>query len=325
MESKIPAAQPLSSQVGGHAGVLETEDGSLIIKPALPIELKFYQELQHNPELASLRRFTPKFIGTLKLEGQLDETKPSADGSMKIMPIDAPEKECLVVENLSYPFLKPNILDVKLGTVLYDRFAVPDKVERMIKAARNTTSLETGIRLTGFQVYNNITGQAVVTSKAYGKSIQPSQLPEGIKRFFPVHEPLEGNKAAKSTYGLPLSTLLPILIYIKEEIKNIRENYSEHEIRMVGGSLLIIYEADWDHAAKRLEYVDSESEEESEEEEVIDLGTEDDSPKAGPPFVVKLIDFAHTHLAPGEGPDEGVLLGLDTILRLINDRILELS
>ena len=57
----------------------------------------------------------------------------------------------MVLENLSYGFLKPNILDIKLGTVLYDDTAPPDKVARMEKTARNTTSFETGIRLTGFQ------------------------------------------------------------------------------------------------------------------------------------------------------------------------------
>ena len=58
----------------------------------------------------------------------------------------------MVLENLSFGFLKPNILDVKLGTVLYDDTAPPDKVARMEKAARSTTSFETGVRLTGFQV-----------------------------------------------------------------------------------------------------------------------------------------------------------------------------
>jgi 1D-myo-inositol-tetrakisphosphate 5-kinase/inositol-polyphosphate multikinase len=58
----------------------------------------------------------------------------------------------MVLENLSYGFLKPNILDVKLGTVLYDDTASPEKKARMEKVARNTTSFETGIRLTGFQV-----------------------------------------------------------------------------------------------------------------------------------------------------------------------------
>ena len=60
--------------------------------------------------------------------------------------------QSIVLENLLFPFFKPNILDIKLGTVLYDETASPEKVARMQKTARETTSLETGIRLTGFQV-----------------------------------------------------------------------------------------------------------------------------------------------------------------------------
>ena len=58
----------------------------------------------------------------------------------------------IVLENLSHPFSKPNILDIKLGTVLYDESASEEKRARMIKTAKETTSFETGVRLTGFQV-----------------------------------------------------------------------------------------------------------------------------------------------------------------------------
>ena len=47
--------------------------------------------------------------------------------------------------------------------------------------------------------------------------------------------------------------------------------------------------------------------------------------KPGPAFTVKLIDFAHTRLAPGEGPDSGVLLGLDTTLKLVDGRIAQVE
>jgi 1D-myo-inositol-tetrakisphosphate 5-kinase/inositol-polyphosphate multikinase len=48
--------------------------------------------------------------------------------------------------------LKPNILDIKLGTKLYDDDASEEKKARMIQAAAATTSFTTGVRLTGFQV-----------------------------------------------------------------------------------------------------------------------------------------------------------------------------
>ena len=60
--------------------------------------------------------------------------------------------QSLVLENVSASFVKPCILDIKLGTVLYDESASEEKKARMIKAAADTTSLEAGVRLTGFMV-----------------------------------------------------------------------------------------------------------------------------------------------------------------------------
>lgn len=84
--------QALSSQVGGHAGVLTTDDGSLIIKPALPVELKFYQSLASDPNFEALRPFTPNFLGTLKLEGQVDQSKPSEEGIV-LAALETPQKD----------------------------------------------------------------------------------------------------------------------------------------------------------------------------------------------------------------------------------------
>jgi inositol-polyphosphate multikinase len=58
----------------------------------------------------------------------------------------------LVLENLTHPFSKPNVIDIKLGTVFYDEDATPEKKERMIKKSRESTSLQTGIRISGFVV-----------------------------------------------------------------------------------------------------------------------------------------------------------------------------
>ncbi|KAI3619398.1 inositol polyphosphate multikinase [Moniliophthora roreri] len=313
---------PLISQVGGHAGVQSTQDGSLIIKPALGLEHQFYQSLTTSSSdegLGRLRPFVPKFYGTLKLEGELvpdvnaGETKEA--GEVKVKEVEGGQKENLVLENLSHPFSKPNILDIKLGTVLYDESAPPDKVERMLKTARQTTSLETGVRLTGFQVYDNSTSQAVNTPKSYGKSIKPSDLPDGIAKFFPI--PSDTN-----TSGLPPRLLLPILENIKEDIQEIREAVAGIEMRMVGGSCLIIYEADWEKAEEGVDWLNETPNDEEEEEE---SEGEEEGKKKGPPYVVKLIDFAHTRFKSGEGPDEGVLKGLDTVLRLLDGRIGEVK
>lgn len=93
--SSIASTIPLKSQVGGHAGVLTTEDGSLLIKPALPLELKFYQSLQSDSGFAPLRPFIPTFYGILKLEGKVDESLPSYRGAT-ITAIEGQKDECLI-------------------------------------------------------------------------------------------------------------------------------------------------------------------------------------------------------------------------------------
>ena len=178
MASTSTIIHHLESQVGGHAGVSTTENGSLLIKPAVPTELAFYQRLQQDSNLEDLRAFTPTFLGTLELIGKVDEAGSAVSESIVVEPLASEEKDeslvllvsqfrqvvspdamffylqSIVLENLSFSFLKPNILDIKLGTVLYDETASPEKVARMQKTALETTSFETGVRLTGFQVSN---------------------------------------------------------------------------------------------------------------------------------------------------------------------------
>lgn len=63
----------LAPQVGGHAGVSTSEDGSLLFKPALAQEINFYQSLTSDPVLAPLRPWIPKFYGTLRFEGKVQD------------------------------------------------------------------------------------------------------------------------------------------------------------------------------------------------------------------------------------------------------------
>ena len=179
-------------------------------------------------------------------------------------------------------------------------------------------------------MYDLATGKAVNTPKAYGKSIKPADLPEGIARFFPfggaldaLQEPAaNGDNGAKpwTGTGLPLDLLLPILESMREDIAEIRAALAQMDLRMVGGSLLIIYEADLDRAREGLKWMEEAPEDEDEEEEEEE-DNEDDEKRVGPPYIVKLIDFAHTKIVPGIGPDEGVLKGVDTVLRLLDGRI----
>nr|GAT59972.1 predicted protein [Mycena chlorophos] len=178
----------------------------------------------------------------------------------------------------------------------------------MIKTAETTTTLRTGMRLTAFQVYDNATGEPVLTPKTYGKSISADQLPEGFERFFPV----------ASTQGLPAPLLLQILELLREDVQDIRDVLVDIELRMIGASLLILYESDATRAEEGIKWMLRDPDEDEEEEDDDDDDDEDEPPR---PYDVRLIDFAHTRFTPGKGPDEGLLLGLDTILDQLDRRM----
>jgi 1D-myo-inositol-tetrakisphosphate 5-kinase/inositol-polyphosphate multikinase len=132
--------------------------------------------------------------------------------------------------------------------------------------------------------------------------------------------------------GLPARTLLPILEALRDVVEDVLDALSGVELRMVGASLLIVYEADADRAEEgmrwveeRMKIADEEPVEGEGDDEGGDEEDEDEEDGKSPPFCAKLIDFAHTRLKPCEGPDEGVLLGLETTLGLLEGRIKEVS
>lgn len=170
------------------------------------------------------------------------------------------------------------------------------------------------------QVYDTVTGQPTNTPRSYGKSIKASDLPDGIAGFFPVHSP-------QSTQGLPKEQLLPVIETIRKHVAAVRDAFAQLEIRMAGGSFLIIYEGDLERAEQGICLLGEDGWEEDEGDEDGDEDEDEDEEniKPGLPCLVKLIDFAHTKVVAGEGPDEGVLLGMDTTLKLLDGRISQIK
>lgn len=112
---------------------------------------------------------------------------------------------------------------------------------------------------------------------------------------------------------------------------------------MIGGSLLIVYEGDEDALRSALDRetnsaksaTDSQpttsgaggstSDTESEESVATSDSQGDALPHTRISCDVRLIDFAHTRAAPGEGPDEGVLKGLGKVRELLEGWLSEYS
>lgn len=203
------------------------------------------------------------------------------------------------------------------------------------------------------QVYSNHSPNPITTPKSYGRSITKEQLPEGIERFFPVslaHYPTPPNpretsdpKVSEPHPGLPPFLLHRVLTTLESDLEGLKAAVSNIEMRMVGGSILIIYEGDWDRASKVLSTpsrtgpMEKDDDEEQEEEieveidengqvvlesipnEVMDEEEEEEEEQA-PLCSLSLIDFAHTRFTKGQGADEGVLKGIQTVIDLVRQR-----
>ncbi|KAG9051730.1 hypothetical protein FS842_011114 [Serendipita sp. 407] len=212
-----------------------------------------------------------------------------------------------------------------------------------------------------FQVYDTKTERMINVPKDYGRALKVSQLPEAIARFFPIKTPilslstptpdLEGGGGGgddlitPSPAGTEPRSLLPVLRGVLDAIREIREALAQTELRMVGGSVLVIYEGDSNVLARALDsqeeavVVDALEQSKTSEQggaTITSIGVGGVTAGAGvgvgggaggkkpiPAYAVKLIDFAHTKLEEGIGPDEGVVLGLDTTVSLLEGRIKE--
>jgi len=329
----------LDSQVGGHAGVMTTEDGLLIIKPCLPKELEFYNQLAVNEPFAPLRPFIPKMYGTLKQMDSADGAAALASGGLdpsavgKVLEATSNKGEArphhaesLVLGNICSSFSSPATMDLKIGTVYYDDDASPEKKAQKIKDAASTTALETGAKITGFQIFDHTTGENISVDKSYGKSLKASELPDAMRRFFPL---TSSQSETPEGVGLPKFLLVPVLSGLVEDIQQIRDVLDKMEFRMVNSSLLVVYESNWDSARASLELS---KEKETKQHGQEDGGDEDEDEESDEDeederklYAVKLIDFAHTKLTPGRGKDEGVILGLDSTLRLLRGRLEEIQ
>ncbi|GAA6049733.1 hypothetical protein JCM3770_004432 [Rhodotorula araucariae] len=338
-------------QVGGHADTILASplSSSTLIKPASARELAFYEQLA--PSLAVdgpfLGEWTPAFYGTLRLAGKVQEggtvapLDTSADGAGDIEP------EMLVLENLTYRFLRPNVLDIKLGTQLFDEDASDEKKARMRKAAAASTSAQAGVRLTGFQVWDAATESYVQTPKPFGNALAVAELPLGLARFFypPLSRPssaelASGAPARPEPTALPIELLLPVVRTLVRRLDDLVALWAKLPLRMRGGSLLVVVEGD----AAALEAAllraqaqraragpNEHDDDQDEDDDGTSVSTTDEEGNAAEAtrqaFELRLIDFAHTRgLLPGEdGPDEGVLLGLNTVKGLLEGLVKDLQ
>ncbi len=223
--------------------------------------------------------------------------------------------QAVVLENAAHGFVKPNIMDVKLGVRLWADDAAEEKKIRFDKVTEETTHKELGFRVAGMRVWqgHGAKGPDIdeegfkVYDKNYGRlAIHKGNVHEAFRDFI-----FSESAGIDEELGKLVSQAF------LADVTRIQEVLESQESRMFSASLLFIFEGDG--AALRLAMeeastspatlVNGDFENSEEEEDII-------GPKI---YVVKVIDFAHASWVPGQGPDENSLLGVRSVAKILKN------
>ncbi|KAL9940793.1 hypothetical protein V8E36_000281 [Tilletia maclaganii] len=342
-----PLFESFDAQVAGHPStVFRTRGGQVIVKRSLPEEIRFYYE-HFNPGVdgpqdpstiakKKLALLTPRCHGAVQLSEPADikaekgrikmaegivSTGPPLPKLIDLTPAitlqsggaSITRANALVLENILHGFIAPNVLDIKLGTQLWDENATAEKRERMIQAAQTCTSGEFGVRLTGWQTWDEARQKPFNVSKLFGKNILTRpELELGARIFFcsPRHaddtdrynrvlekDPKDTPVIATSLPTLPRHLIHQLItIGLLPQLRDIHTLVKGVEWRVRGSSVLLVYEGSAAALEQKLR-----------------------DPMLDPTSYCKarLIDFAHASFVPGHGPDGGYILGLQTAMSLL--------
>ncbi|CAM1503279.1 Fc.00g080550.m01.CDS01 [Cosmosporella sp. VM-42] len=354
--------------VAGHAGTLCSANGELFIKPCTQSEINFYHSAnRRHPEFADLM---PLFMGSLLLtdpsDGSLDEavagiishtghiqtSKEQIAASVKEQvahcvaepPKDkdswVPSKDnkiktdkAVVLENATFGFTSPNILDVKLGVRLWADDAPLQKKQRFDKISSETTHGKLGFRIAGMRVFRGSEDktelddeQYKLYDKDYGRvTVTEDNVVDEFRKFI-------FNKAA----GIDEDLGKAVCAAFVRDLQRVEDILSRHESRMYSASLLFVFEGDGQalrnaieennalvdaeagigQAARTTKRVDSGIALDEDEEVDDDSDLESSLPQI---YSLKLIDFAHAEWTPGKGPDENSLTGVRSLTRIFEE------
>lgn len=373
-------------------GTLSDIDGELFIKPCVQQEIDFYEKaFTEHPDFASLM---PVYLGTLALNDvtsveSLNEQLPgiadhlsqglkeeavqrakdaAAEEAAEVAdePINIawrPNKnrristnKSVVLENSTYGFKKPNILDAKLGKRLWADDAPAEKKKRFDEISKATTNGSHGFRIAGMRVYKGSDDPGEldadgfkVFNKDYGRfQVSKDNIVQELGKFI-------FNERAGIDRDLGRAVAQAFL----EDLRRVEEVLANSETRMYSASLLFTFEGDGEALRAAIEENNAAaSEAEQDEEEsigeiditqekvakidaqalsgaiegdvkVIQLmgdampdGEEEDADElSNLPriYSLKLIDFAHAEWVPGQGPDENSLLGVRSLVKIFEE------
>ena len=245
----------------------------------------------------------------------------------------------VILENVAHGFEKPNVLDVKLGRRLWADDAPLAKRQKLDKASNESTSASLGYRIAGMKTWQSKDGgpQCDDTSgyrkyeKSYWQSITVDTVRKAFEDYFFV-----------SSASVPHELVRQIIQCFVDDLKGLQTVLEKQESRIYSSSLLFVYEGDGESLKRKIKAMERLDAEESDEatlqakipsrisgaaepgSDPVDRGESDQASDSsdGEPLklqALKLIDFAHATWTPGQGPDENMLLGIQNVVKVLEE------
>ncbi|XP_071319708.1 inositol polyphosphate multikinase [Trachinotus anak] len=219
-QAHLNGCVPLSHQVAGHkygvdkVGILQHPDGTVLKQlqppPRGPREMQFYSMVYaegcSDPCLLELQNHLPTYYGTW--------SSP-----------DSPNDLYLKLEDVTRRFVKPCIMDVKLGQRSYDPFASQEKREQQIK--KYPLMEEIGFLVLGMRVYKVCSDTFDSYDQHYGRGLVKDTIKDGLAKFF--HN---GVCLRKDAVSASIHRVQQILRWFE----------SQHQLVFYASSLLFVYE-----------------------------------------------------------------------------------
>ncbi|KAJ4415777.1 hypothetical protein N0V82_007139 [Gnomoniopsis sp. IMI 355080] len=252
-----------------------------------------------------------------------------------------PTNTAVCLENASQGFRRPNIMDVKLGRRLWADDAPLEKKRRFDKISAETTHHDLGFRIAGMRVYKGSDDATEldeedykIYDKDYGRNdVNKRNVVEAFRNFI-------YNTAA----GIDDAYARAVAEAFRQDLENVRDVLEAEETRMYSSSLLFIFEGDGeslksaiderirstanaladkkpdDHLPGRTTCrIDSGIGLDDDGEFITGSDDGDDMDDEPRIWNLKLIDFAHAKWTPGQGPDENILLGVRSLIKIFEE------
>lgn len=233
----------------------------------------WYTLLKEVESLKQLSKFTSPYFGMVDLHSL--EQGQSPPGLQKSL-----QKPHLLLKNLTAPFRRPNIIDIKMGTQTYEPAATASK--QMREAAKYPQQSEIGFRIVGMRVWDASVDDYRCWDKSFGVKLKThEEAREALATFFKCSE--DGGDPSYARH---------VLSSVMEQLAHIKKWFEEENttLSFYASSILIVYDGS----------------------EVNGV----DSPMYQAP-VLKMIDFAH--VCRQAGGDVGYLKGVKSLSSMLDE------